>query len=296
MTVAGANGDAAYGKRRRLAAELRLLRDLGGVTGRELAARIGISQSKVSRIEAGATLPSVGEVTKWARAVSAPEEVQRLLEILTEAARNETETWQAAMEGRPQVQDEIREREAAARRSYTFEPAVVPGLLQTPAYAQRLFTIVKTTLPQISVASAVAGRMDRQLTLYEEGKEFGFIMTEGALRWRPGPPRMLMAQYDRIAAVSTLDNVSIGIIPFGAEVSTVFTHGFALYEGEDADTAPFVLVDTHHAWLTVNAGDDVAIYRSHWSALRKDAVYGDEARDLLGRLSAELRTGAERSR
>ena len=59
------NGDTAHGKRRRLATELRLLRDVNGITGRELARRIGISQSKMSRIEAGVALPSIAEVTAW---------------------------------------------------------------------------------------------------------------------------------------------------------------------------------------------------------------------------------------
>jgi transcriptional regulator with XRE-family HTH domain len=289
MAVTGDNGDTTHGKRRRLATELRLLRDLSGITGRELAGRIGISQSKISRIEAGAALPSIAEVTAWTRAVGAPDDTQRLLETLTDAARTEIDTWQAALEGRPHLQDDIREREAAAGRARTFQTAVVPGLLQTPAYAQRVFTMFKTNVPQTSVAAAVAARLDRQLALYEDGKEFEFLLTEAALRWRPGRARLLVAQLDRIATVSTLDNVSIGIIPFSAEAETVLSHGFAIYEGEDADTAPFVLVETDHAWLTVNAADDVAMYQNRWSSLWKMGRFGDEARAFLGELSDEIR-------
>jgi len=286
MAVAGEDGDMAHGKRRRLAAELRLLRDLSGVTGRELAGRIGISQSKVSRIESGTVLPSVTEVKDWARTVGAPDETERLLATLAEAARSEVETWQDALEGRPQLQDEIREREAAAVHARTFQPAVVPGLLQTAAYAQRVFTMAKENVPQTSVAAAVAARLDRQLALHEEGKTFDFLVTEAALRWRPGPPRLMVAQYDRLAQVSTLDNISLGIIPFSVQAGTFYAHGFAIYD----DEPPFVLVEVDHAWLTVTAVDDVALYQKRWSMLRKAAMFGEEGRAFLGRLGAEART------
>lgn len=282
------DGRGTFDKRRRLAAELRILRDMSGVSGRDLARRIGISQSKVSRLEAGTAQPSATEVTAWTRAVGAAGETARLLDMLAEVARDEVETWQAAMEGRPQVQDDIREREAEASRTRSFQPAVVPGLLQTPAYAQRVFSMLKSYVPQTSVAAAVAARLDRQLALYEDGRRFEFLLTEAALRWRPGPPRMMIAQFDRVATVSTLDNVSIGLIPFSVEADTFYSHGFALYDdGDPADTVALVEVD--HAGFTVSAPDDVALYESRWSALRKSAVFGNEARDLLDVLAAEMR-------
>lgn len=285
--MADDGGGSPYDKRRRLAGELRVLRDLSGISGRDLAARIGISQSKVSRIEAGAAQPSVAEVTAWARAVGAAGETARLLDALTEVARGESETWQAAMEGRPQVQDDIRLRESEASRTRSFQPALIPGLLQTPPYAQRVFSMLKTYVPRTSVAAAVAARLDRQLALYEDGRRFEFLLTESALRWRPGPPRMMIAQLDRVAAVSMLDTVSIGLIPSSAEADTFYSHGFALFDG-DGDEA-VALVEVDHAGLTVSAPDDVALYESRWSALRKSAVFGDEARDLLDALTAELR-------
>jgi transcriptional regulator with XRE-family HTH domain len=290
VAVAGVNGDAAYGKRRRLATELRLLRDLSGLTGRELAPRIGISQSKISRIEAGTALPSAAEVAGWAKAVGAPEETRRLLESLTDAARTEVDTWQAALEGRSHLQDDVRELEATARRTRSFQPYLVPGLLQTPDYAQRVFTMFKERVPGIDVPSAVAGRMSRQLALYEEGKEFEFIITDGALRWRPGPPRLLLAQLDRIAAMSTKDNLSIGIIPLlHVEATASISNGFVMYEADDASVSPVVLVETTHAGLTVRAADDVQAYRERWSALSRMARFGDEARAFLTELSADVR-------
>jgi transcriptional regulator with XRE-family HTH domain len=296
--VARRNDDAVLGKRRRLGTELRLLRDLKGVGGRELARRIGISQSKVSRIELGAALPSEAEVTAWAEAVGAPQETGRLLEKLTDAARTEVESWREALLGRPHhLQDDISEIEKAAWRTRGFQPCLVPGLLQTPDYAQRVLTAFKEDIPQLDVAAAVAGRMNRQLILYEEGKEFEFLITEGALRLRPGSPNLLLAQLDRIAQLSTKSNVSIGIIPLLENpATTLYTHGFTLIESnvEDEEDSPAVVfIENDHGGLIVRDPDDVDMYQRRWSRLRAMAKFDDEARAQLDKLSAQVRAVPE---
>jgi transcriptional regulator with XRE-family HTH domain len=72
-----------------LSRQLRVLRDTKGLGQRELAGRIGMSQSKLSRIELGKQLPTVDEVTAWAEAVGAPENTEQLVATLTEAATYE---------------------------------------------------------------------------------------------------------------------------------------------------------------------------------------------------------------
>jgi transcriptional regulator with XRE-family HTH domain len=73
--------------------ELHRARDLAGLSGRELAQRIGISQSKVSRIESGAVIPTAAEVTAWAEASGAPSQTRSLLLDLTERALPELYAW-----------------------------------------------------------------------------------------------------------------------------------------------------------------------------------------------------------
>ncbi|GLY79703.1 helix-turn-helix domain-containing protein [Actinoallomurus iriomotensis] len=284
--------DAAYEKRRRLANELRVLRDLSGISGRALAQRIGISQSKVSRIEAGSAQPSVTEVVAWARAVGASDEVERMLADLVEATRGGVETWQAALEGRPHVQDEVGRREEEALRTRIFQSAVVPGLLQTPAYAKRVFSMFKIYTPQTSVPAAVAARLDRQLVLHEDGRQFEFLIGEGALRWRPGSPSEAIAQLDRVAVLSTLDNVSIGLVPF-SKADTPFSHGFSIYDDGGDDENALVLVENDHGWQTLRSANDVTVYEIRWSTLRKAAIFGDEARAFLGALCAEFRSNGD---
>src|SRR5580698_10493215 len=98
------DGGDRLGIRRRLAAELRRTRDLAGMSGRELAQQIGISQSKVSRFESGTAIPSWPEMTAWADASRASQETRTLLGELTEAAFTEVHTWQAVQERQTHLQ------------------------------------------------------------------------------------------------------------------------------------------------------------------------------------------------
>ena len=92
-----------------------------------------------------------------------------------------------------------------------FQPGIIPGLLQTAEYARRIIEM-PTSAPKQSGA-AVAARLDRQETLHDRKRHFEFLMTEAALRYRPGPPEVLAAQLDHLAALATLETITFGSSP-----------------------------------------------------------------------------------
>lgn len=288
VTVAAGGWGAEREQAQRLAGELRRLRDLSGLSGRELARRMSTSQSKVSRIESGTTIPSLPEVTAWASAIGASTGVHDSLVALAEAAFTEAQNWRDASRRRPHAQDEIRALESRARMLSTFQPSVVPGMLQTAEYARRVFSLLPATLAESDIPAAVAGRLNRQLALYETDRNFSFLITEAALRWRPGPAELMVAQLDRVASVSTLDNVSVGVIPLGVRAVTMLTHMFVIYDGWDEQDT-LVEVDTIHAQLLVRRPADVDLYRQRWDRLAQMAVFGEDAREFISGLSADLR-------
>lgn len=276
--------------RLRLAAELRRLRDLSGVSGRELARRISISQSKVSRIESGVVLPSLPEVTAWGTALGASQATLDQLAFLINAAHTEVQPWREVLRGRGHIQDEVQEREALARRIRTFQPAVVPGLLQTAEYARRVFATRHPPYAEEDLRAAVAARLDRQQLMFDRERQFDFLIAEGGLRWRPGPIPVLLGQLDRIASIMTLENVSIGLISYDQEAVTLMSHGFVIYEGTGDDHAGFVTVETIHASMTLNDPRDVEVYRNRWSALREMAIFDNEASAYLTAMAGRIRT------
>ncbi|MEU9022098.1 helix-turn-helix transcriptional regulator [Actinomadura sp. NPDC048394] len=291
--MAGSDHTEPSESRLRLAVELRRLRDLAGVSGRELARRVGISQSKVSRIESGRTLPTAPEVAAWSAAVDASADTVTMLKALTEAAFTEVQRWSQTLRARPHVQGDVQEVEARSHRVMVFENAIVPGLLQTAEYARRVFAFFAPDEDDADLSAAVAGRLDRQLALFDRDRQFEFLITEAALRWRPGPPHLLQAQLDRIASLATLDNVLIGLLPHAAEAITYVPHGFVLFDLHDDSRASvsetIAMVETVHANLTVNDPESVAHYRRKWCLLSQAAQYGDDARLLLNELTVEMR-------
>ncbi|MBF6469958.1 helix-turn-helix domain-containing protein [Nocardia beijingensis] len=277
----------AFPRRVRLASELRGLRDAAGVSGRALANRIGVSQSKVSRIENGSVVPTLPEVDAWSRELGLPDDLRRRLAVMTKAAHTEAQPWRSQLAGKGHLQNQILERECAARNVRIFQSAVVPGLLQTPDYARAVFSSVLPRISEADRAAAVAARMDRQLEMYEGARTYEFLITEAALRWRPGSREMLALQFDRIAHLATLHNVSIGLIPLDVRALTITGHGFVIYDREECSEA---VVETVHAEVTASAAEEVEIYEEHWSLLKRMSISGSAAREFASQLAAEYRS------
>ncbi|GAA2078582.1 DUF5753 domain-containing protein [Actinomadura alba] len=207
----------------------------------------------------------------------------------------EVHRWSRAMRDRPHMQGDIHEVESKSHSVMVYASAIVPGLLQTAEYARRVFAFFAPGGTDTDLSAAVAGRLDRQLALFDQARRFEFLITEAALRWRPGPAQLLLAQLDRIASMATLDNVTIGLLPHATEAVTYVPHGFVLFDLRDDSRArrgeTIAMVETVHANLTVNDPESVARYRRKWCLLREAARYDDGARLLLAALTAELRAG-----
>ncbi len=178
--------------------------------------------------------------------------------------------WMISGEAHPQCE---RLAAATARIIRNYQPVVVPGLLHTPGYARRVFEILDTP-GQHDVAAFIAARMDRQAILHNESRRFEFLIAEAALRWRLGPPDVMLAQLDRIGLVATLPNVAVGLIPQIAEVTGWPDTGFIIYEDRE-EQDPIVHTETLTAGLTISDSEDVERYRRTFDRLRESAVFGE---------------------
>ena len=271
-------------QRAQLGSELRQLRMLAGLSGREMARQTGISQPTVVRIERGESLPSLPEVEAWARAAKAPAPRVAVLVALLNAAVNEVVTFRDKLaDGLAAIQREVGEREAAAGAVRNFQPGIIPGLLQTAAYARRVMEMSDIS-NDADPAAAVTERLARQQALYDKTRRFEFLMTEAALHWRPGPPELLTAQLDHVASLATLETVELGVIPADTEMHAITRCGFILYEDRGGEP-PMVVVETPHAELTVSDPAQVNLYRDQLAAFRQSAVYGADALKVVRRIA-----------
>jgi transcriptional regulator with XRE-family HTH domain len=261
-----------------LAAALRNLRARAGFSTYELAARLGWSQSKVSKMERGETAADPGDVAAWAGAADADADAAAGLVAQAEAAAGQMRSWQAVHgQGLASRQREIAGINAAMTRHREFAPDVVPGLLQTSLYAIRVLELADVS-GRGKVSEAVAERMNRQAILYDPARSLEFVLTEGALRYRAGPREVMHGQAEKIISVMPLPNVTVSVIPFTATPSALFVSGFVIY---DIPGDPVVLAGILSRELQLRAAWDLRLYEEAFAKLRDSAVAGQEAEALI---------------
>jgi len=252
--------------REQLSAKLRELRRRSGLSGERLASQTGLSQPKVSRIEAARSLPSLAEVRRWAQATGATPAELRELAALAEQVATSATSWRILHKlGLAEKQYQLRDLEQHARRILTFQPVVIPGLLQVAEYARRVMSMGYSGSAD---PKAVAARMERQAVLYEQTKQFAFVVTEGALLFQPGPPKLMQHQRDRLMSVASMPNVTIAVLPYD-RAPVPFLNQFVLWELPDET---LVTAETFAAELQIREPADVARYRQVWSLVEESAI------------------------
>ncbi len=279
-------------QRRALAAALRDLRTGGGISGRELARRLGWTQAKVSRIETATTIPSADDIEAWLGVVDGGDRTAQELADLADRAAAELRDWRLLFRaGYGPGQAAVGEVLHASTALSSFQPTMVPGLLQTAEYAADALRVWDPDVGDDQVAEYVAGRLRNQ-ALLDSPRSFEFIVTEGALRWRPGTVASLRFQLGYVRLQATRGNISLGVIPFATRAPIRYLHGFNLYERPDDAGGPLVDVETYADLLTASGPGKVDAYRQVLDRARAGALWGDDALAFLDRLIAELQEPA----
>lgn len=262
-----------------VASRLRALRVQAGLTATTLADTLGWAPSKVTRIQRGQQMPSPEDVQAWARACGASDSEITALLAKREDARIFRETFKSRLrEGQAAEQKAHTDLAATSTLVRHFETAYIPGFLQVPEYARRVFTESREwhQLPVDDVDAAVAERMRRQQMIYDPSRQFEFLVTEAVLRFLLIPPAGMRTQLDRLQTVIGLDNVRFGIIPFGVPLATTPQNSVVIYSGEDliAVTETFVGEEFHD-------GAEATEFSRAVDLLWKDAAEGEAARQIV---------------
>lgn len=267
-----------------LAERLFRMRKNAGLTGDQLAAELGwgaTGRTKVSKIENGRQVPTPEEIQRWTLAAGHPEQAEELFDLLADMQTVHTRWRRRLKGGQTSIQEDIELRTRAATRFRNAEILLIPGLLQTSGYARSIITQVSAVYGTTDIDAAVQARMRRQDVLYDSGKFFEFIITEAALRLLPCPPQVMLGQLDRLLSLG-LDNVTLGIIPFGAALPLVPFNSFLLLDDD-------LTVETWAGKDQESGGEKSALYHRIFEMLMAEALTGDQARQLITGVAEELR-------
>lgn len=263
---------------------LRALRREKGLSGVELAQKVGVTQRAISRYEAGERRPSPELLERIGDALNVPKRARvQLLDQLHDALTQRESTRSIAQRGLRRRQEEIARIEGRATHIRNFQGEVVPGLLQSPGYARKVFEQAGLGTRPEDVARALAVRLDRQSILHDPNRRFGFVLTEAVLLWPLGGVAEMLAQLDRLQTVAELPNVDLAILPLGVEPPRTPVNAFNILDDE------LVLVDTLTEQLVIRDPTDVALYAKTHETFRAAAVSGSGLRDLFASTAARLR-------
>jgi transcriptional regulator with XRE-family HTH domain len=235
-----------------------------GMTPEQLGARVYLSGSQIRKVEAGTRTPSE-DLAKACEAI--PElgcngALTELYEILSVHLKRRT--YPGWFAGWP-------DKEAQARRLRSFEPLVVPGLLQTETYARAILS-TRMGATREELDDAVAGRIERQPILEREHPpELWVILDEAVLRRPVGSPEVMREQLARLVDAGQRPNIAIQVVPFGAGAHEGLRGG-AFVVADFYGAATIAYQDAASSGQIIEDAAEVEALAVTWDTLRLDAL------------------------
>ncbi len=275
-------------ERARLGARLRELRATAFRSGSAMARHLGWRQTRVNKLEHGYQLPSPEDLDAWVAAVEASPQVRAELGDLLTRARIQYSSWAEVYRcgGIAGRQAEIGAAEAGAALLRGYQPSLIPGIVQTVAYARELLTIpggpVLTGATPERIEALIAERVKRQELLYGPGRHVQIVLGEAALTVHFGAVDTLLGQLDRLVTLAGLASVDLRVLPRAVASPVMPLSGFWL--DEDA-----VYIETLTGEQQLTGPDDIAVYARAFELLHVAALAGQDAAALIQRVAAELR-------
>ncbi|HUA29399.1 MAG TPA: helix-turn-helix transcriptional regulator [Streptosporangiaceae bacterium] len=275
-------------RRRRLALELRRLREAAKLTCEEVADHLECSASKISRVETG-------------RVSVSPRDVRDMLELYGVAVAQREGLVQLARDSRQKgwwhaFSDTMQPQfatyvglESAASEIRIYEVSLIPELLQTEDYARAVIRSGMMSSPSDDIDRQVALRMARQPAITrDDPPKVWAVLDEAALRRQVGGPGLMRLQLEHLLAQAALPNVAVQVIPFGGGAHPAMGRPFIiLVFPERVDTDVVYLEDLTSA-LYVEDVAEVDRYNVFFNHLRATALSFDDSSALITSVLKEM--------
>jgi transcriptional regulator with XRE-family HTH domain len=284
-------------RRRRLAAELRELREGKGKSGDSVAAALKWSASKISRYER-------------ARTGLRPREVERLLDyyqvtgprraLLLGLAEDAAQKgwWEDFADTLSEDYQQFIGLEHEATSMAIWHVDVVAGLLQTEGYARHIissYSRVEPVTPRM-IGRLVNVRMRRQQVLDREGLQLSVVLDEAVLRRRIGDESVMYEQLHHLVRQADRPNLTLRILPLDAQHS-VFGESFVILgfgDGSDAMLQDVVVTEQLRSSLTLDGERETYLHRIAFQALSDAALDPAASRALILQTAETYWSGAWR--
>jgi transcriptional regulator with XRE-family HTH domain len=281
--VAGRRGSPTL-RRRQLGQELRRLREAAGTTIDQVAERLNCSASKISRIETGQS----GVSSRDVRDILAAYQVEGVqAEALVEMAREAKQRGWWQLYGTVLTSAYVG-LEAAAAELHSFEPLVVPGLLQTEEYARAMVLAGWPNMPNEEVEQRIRVRMKRQSLLYQDDPlQLSIILDESALRRPVGGIDAMRRQLDKLLNAAELPHVTLQVLPLSAGAHGGMDGAFTILLFEEQVNQDLVFAANGAGGLFLEKDDEIERYASIFAGLQGYALPPRRSIEMIAKLAKE---------
>jgi transcriptional regulator with XRE-family HTH domain len=271
-------------RRRELGSELRILRKRHNMSGHQLGRRLEWPPSSISRLETGVRPLPVTDVATFLGTIGATaEERARLLKL---AELKDDSYWVRPYFG--QLADPMKSlilQESLAESIVSYEPLVIPGLLQTEPYVRTVFeNFGRHTRDRVDFL--VNARLDRQ-TLLSRWKppHCTFFIHERALRTVVGNAQVMHEQLLNLVLSSNMSRCCIRIIP--DSVPSLRTFASPFFVMEFGDHPAVVYTDTYAAGIFIDDRTGVEEFYLIAASLEQHALNEGNSRQWLVQMASE---------
>ncbi|QWA21193.1 helix-turn-helix domain-containing protein [Streptomyces sp. JCM17656] len=278
-------------RRRKLGAELRALRTGAGLTSGEAARLAGWHQSKVSRIETGASEVKPADVRLLLDVYGVEDaQLRELLLVLagSDEGGGRHHWWHAYRGVLPPTYRDFISLESQARAMRTLETSVVPGLLQTPEYARAVTRAAVGGLDGDAddrLDALVAVRLARQDVLRADPPlKLSAVLDEAVLRREIGGPEVMARQLSRLMEAAQLPQVRLQVLPFRAGEHVGITGPFVIFSFSSTSDLDVVVLDHLTSSLYLERKEDLQAYTEAFNTLRIHALSPEESLDYIAAL------------
>ena len=271
---------------RQLAAEIRRLREVGRLTGEEVAVRLGWSPSKISRIETGRIQVTVSDLLRLLDLYQVPgSRRDRLIELAR--ASEHRGWWDAYADTLSEGYSAVIALEAGAESVRQYDPSLVPGLLQTEAYMEEIIRSSFLVEPPGVVSRRVEVRLTRQalLTRDEDPLDLISVLDEATLRRQVGGPAVMQEQLLHLVAMAMHPNITLQVLPFVRGSHPAMVGGFMIFRFPGAIESSVVYLENMTSDIFVEREDEVHHYRLAFDRLREMALEPQQSVALITKIA-----------
>jgi transcriptional regulator with XRE-family HTH domain len=282
-------------RRRRLAAELRGIRESKGKSGDAVAAALKWSPSKISRYERARTALQPREVERLLDYYQITGPRRTLLLALAEDAAQKG-WWEEFGDSLSEDYQQFIGLEHEATAIAIWHVDVVAGLFQTEAYARHIigsYSRVEPIAPGM-IGRLVRVRMQRQHILDREELRLSVVLDESILQRRIGDDVVMYEQLQRLVAEADRPNVKLHILPLDTQ-HRVFGESFVIFGfGEDSDAMLQDVVSTEHlkSGFSLEGERETYLHRIAFQMLAEASLDPAESRKLVLETAEKYWSGA----